>query len=56
MKANEAAVLSLRIKKYSELSDIEKVSVVPNPYSQNAAILGDHSRSQRVASVVSVSC
>ena len=40
MKANEAAVISLRMKKYSELSDIEQVSVVPNPYSQNAAILG----------------
>ena len=40
LKANEAAITSLRIKNYNELSDNKQVCIVPNPNSQSAAILG----------------
>ena len=39
-KANEAAIVSLRMKNYNELSDNKQVCIVPNPNSQNAAVLG----------------
>ena len=38
LKANEAAILGLRMKKYNELSDNKQVCIVPNPYS--TAVLG----------------
>ena len=37
---NEAAIVSLRMKNYNELSDNKQVCVVPNPNSQSAAVLG----------------
>ena len=40
LKANEAPIVSLRMKNYNELSDNKQVCVVPNPNSQSAAILG----------------
>ena len=40
LKANEAAIVSLRMKKYNELSDNKQVCIVPNPNSQSAAVLG----------------
>ena len=40
LKANEAAVVSLGMKNYNELSDNKQVCVVPNSNSQSAAILG----------------
>ena len=40
MKANEAAIVSLRMKNYNKISDIKQVCIIPNPNSQNAAILG----------------
>ena len=40
LKANEAAIVSLRIKNYNELSDNKQVCIVPNPNSQSAAVLG----------------
>ena len=40
LKANEAAIVSLRMKNYNELSDNKQVCVVPNPNSQSAAVLG----------------
>ena len=40
LKANEAAIVSLRMKKYNELSDNKQVCLVPNPNSQSAALLG----------------
>ena len=40
LKANEAAIVGLRIKIYNELSDSKQVCIVPNPNSQNAAVLG----------------
>ena len=40
LKANEAAIVSLRMKNYNELSDNKQVCIVPNPNSQNAAVLG----------------
>ena len=39
LKANKAAIVSLRMKNYNELSDNEQVCIVPNPNSQSAAIL-----------------
>ena len=39
LKANEAAIVSLRMKKYNELSDNKQVCIVPNPNSQSAAVL-----------------
>ena len=40
LKANEAAIVSLRMKNYNELSDNKQVRMVPNPNSQSAAVLG----------------
>ena len=40
LKANEAAIVSLRMKNYNELSDNKLVCIVPNPNSQSAAVLG----------------
>ena len=39
LKANEAAIVSLRMKKYNELSDNKQGCIVPNPNSQSAAVL-----------------
>ena len=38
LKAIEAAMVSLRMKNYNELSDNKQVCIVPNPNSQKAAI------------------
>ena len=40
LKANEAAIVSLRMKNYNELSDNKQVCIVPNRNSQSAAVLG----------------
>ena len=40
LKANEAAIVSLRMKNYNELRDFKQVCIVPNPNSQSAAVLG----------------
>ena len=40
LKANEAAIVSFRMKNYNELSDNKQVCIVPNPNSQSAVILG----------------
>ena len=40
LKANEAAIVSLRKKNYNELSDNKQICIVPNPNSQSAAVLG----------------
>ena len=40
LKANEDAIVSLRMTNYKKLSDNKQVCVVPNPNSQSAAILG----------------
>ena len=40
LKANEAAIVSLLMKNYNELSDNKQVCIVPNPISQSAAVLG----------------
>ena len=40
LKANEAAIVSLRMKNYNELSDNKQVCIVPKPNSQSAAVLG----------------
>ena len=40
LKANEAAIVSLRMKNYNELSDNKQVCIETNPNSQSAAILG----------------
>ena len=40
LKANEAAVVRLRMKNYNELSDNKQVCIVPNPNNQSSAILG----------------
>ena len=40
LKANEAAIVGLRMKNYNELSDSKQVCIVPNPNSQSAAFLG----------------
>ena len=40
LKANEAAIVSLRMKNYNELSDNKQVCIVPDPNSQSAAVLG----------------
>ena len=39
LKANEAAIVSLRMKNYNELSDDKQKCIVPNPNSQSAAVL-----------------
>ena len=38
LKANEAAIVSLRMKVYIELSDDKQVCIVPNPNNQSAAV------------------
>ena len=40
IKANEASIVSLRMKNYNELSDNKQVCIIPNPNSQSAAVLG----------------
>ena len=40
LKANEAAIVSLRMTNYNELSDSKQVCIVPKPNSQKAAVLG----------------
>ena len=40
LKANEAAIVSLRMKNYNELSDNKQVCIIPNLNSQSAAVLG----------------
>ena len=40
LKANEAAIISLRLKNYNELSDNKQECIVPNRNSQSAAVLG----------------
>ena len=40
LKANEAAIVSLRIKNYNELSYNRQVCIFPNPNSQIAAVFG----------------
>ena len=40
LKANEAAIVSLRMKNYNELSDNKQVCIVPHPNSLSAAVLG----------------
>ena len=40
LKANEAAIVGLRMKNYNELSYSKQVCIVPNPNSQSAAVLG----------------
>ena len=38
LRANEAAIVSLRMKNYNELSNSKQVCIVPNPNSQSAAV------------------
>ena len=40
LKANEAAIVSLPMKNYNELSDDKQVCIVPKPNSQSVAVLG----------------
>ena len=40
LKANEAAIVSLRMKNYNELSDDKQVCIVPKPNSQSDTVLG----------------
>ena len=40
LKANEAAIESLRMKYYNELSYNKQVCIVPNPNNQSAVVLG----------------
>ena len=40
LKANEIAIVSLRMKNYNELSENKQICILPNPNSQSAAILG----------------
>ena len=40
LKANEAAIVSLRMKNYNEVSDNKQVCIVPKSNSQSAAVLG----------------
>ena len=40
LKANEAAIVNLRMKNFDDLSDNKQICIVPNPNSQSAAILG----------------
>ena len=40
LKANKAAIVSLRMKNYEELSDGKQVCIVSNPNSQSADVLG----------------
>ena len=40
LKANEVAIVSLRMKNYNQIRDNKQVCIVPNPNSQSAAVLG----------------
>ena len=40
LKANEATIVSLRMKNYNQLSDNKQVCIVQNPNNQSAAVLG----------------
>ena len=40
LKADDAAIVSLRMKNYNELSDNNQVCIVPDPNNQSTAILG----------------
>ena len=40
LKANEAAIVGLRMKNYNELGENKQVCIVPNPNSRSAAGLG----------------
>ena len=40
LKANEAAIVSLRMKTYNQITDNKQVCIVPKPNSQSAAVLG----------------
>ena len=40
LKANEAAIVCLRMKNYNEISESKQVCIVPNPNNQSAAVLG----------------
>ena len=39
LKANESAIVSLRMKKYKEINDYKQECIIPNPNSQSAAVL-----------------
>ena len=54
LKANEAAIVGLRMKNYNELSDNKQVCVVPNPNSQSAAVLGRSFSITKIGLCVSV--
>ena len=54
LKAHEAAIVSLRMKNYNELSDNKQVCIVPNPNSQSAAILGRSFSITKIGLFVSV--
>ena len=54
LKANEAAIVSLRMKNYNELSENKQVCIVPNPNSQSAAVLGRPSSITKSGLCVSV--
>ena len=51
LKANEAAIVSLRMKNYIELSDSKQVCIVPNPNSQNIAFLGYFTPDQSIDAI-----
>ena len=40
LKADDAAIVSLRMMNYNELSDNNQVYIVPDPNNQSTAILG----------------
>ena len=40
LKADEVAIVSLRLKNYNEMSDNKHLCIVPNPNSQSVVILG----------------
>ena len=40
LKANEAAIVGLRMKNYNDLNDNKQICIVPKPNSQSAANLG----------------
>ena len=54
LKANEAAIVSLRRKNYNELSENKQVCIVPNPNSQSATVLGRSFSITKIGLCVSV--
>ena len=56
LKANEAAIVDLRMKNYNELSDNKQVCIVPNSNSQSAAVLGRSFSITKSGASASVSC